>query len=249
MKWPAIGSIGVRPIHASAHVYCPRSAAIGWARSYFDDRERVVSIGLPLRALGLPTFLRVYRNAVVEIRDVTVRKGSTPRHEDALHVSWRVTHGGPFPTFSGVLTARADTMHAVLDFDGTYAPPFGIVGGVFDRFVGRHIARASVETLLHDMKRYIERLSLDERRATSFAAFEANTRDPHPSGYGVPLHGSIAVRRDGSYVACSIVLEGDAPAYDALLAGERRLSGDHVDALLAQLVKPDLHIAGQHHRN
>ena len=236
----------VRPLSASIVVDCPRSAAIEWVQRYFDDRQHVVSIGLPLRALGIPTFVRIYRNVRVELHSVAIRTPYTPRVETALHVAWHVTHGGPFPTFSGVLTARARATQATLHFEGTYEPPFRLAGTLFDRILGHQIAQASVETLLHDIKRFIERLSIEEHHATSFAAFEANLRDEHPSGfYGVPLHGSIAVRRDGSYLACSLVIEGDAPDFDRLTAGSYRLSETRIRELLADLAKPDLHVAAE----
>lgn len=244
MKRPSLGRDRVRPFQISTLVFCPRSAAIGWARRYFEERQRVIPFGLPLRALGIRTFLRVYRNVSVELHDVSLRTPFTPHVENALHVAWRVTHGGPFPTFSGILSARAHSTHATLHFEGTYTPPLGLAGAWFDRLLGRRIALAGATTLLHDIKRYIERLNIDEHSATSFAAFEANRRATHPTGfYGVPLHGSIAMRRDGSYLACSLVLEGDAPGFDGLMPGEMALSPERVVALLTELAKPDLRIA------
>lgn len=55
-------------------------------------------------------------------------------------------------------------------------------------------------------------MNVDEHREASFSAFESNRRGSvGPRAYGVPLHGSGAIRRDGAYVACSISLEGEAP--------------------------------------
>lgn len=234
----------MRSLQASMLVFCPRSIAITWAQRYFDERHRTVSIGVPLRAFGLRTFVHVYRNVTVEIEATSVRTAFTPRFEHALHLKWHATRGGPFPSLTGVLTARAHSTHATLHFEGRYSPPFGIAGNVFDRVVGRHIARISIETLLYDIKRFIERINIEEHAAASFAAFEANLRESKgASTSDVPLHGNVAIRRDGSYVSCSVTLEGEAPEFATLNPGEYALSSERVETLLAELAKPDLRIA------
>lgn len=235
-------ALGDAPITASIVVFCPRSEVIPWVQRYFDERKRIVSLGVPLRAFGIPTFARIFRNVSVELDRVSVRTAFTPRYEEALNVTWRTTTSNAFPTLRGVLTARAHSTHATLHFVGSYAPPFGIAGRFFDRIVGRFIARISIETLLHDIKRSIERINIDEHREASFSAYESNRRGSNGvRAYGVPLHGSIAIRRDGSYVACSISLEGEAPQFDALAPGEYALSRTCVETLMYELAKTDLH--------
>lgn len=225
-------------------VYCPRSDAINWTRRYFEAHQGVVPIGLALRAFGIPTFVHAYRDVAVELETVSLQTAFTPRAEAALHLTWRAAHGGPFPALTGVMTARAHSTHATLHFMGSYAPPFGIAGRFFDALVGRHIARISVRMLLCDIKRYIEQINIEEHVAGSFAAFEANARSPGgPDLSGVPVHGNVAIRRDGSYLACSITLEGDAPHIPQLVPGEYTLSAQRVETLLAELAKPDLRIA------
>lgn len=236
-------ALGDAPLKASIVVFCPRSEVIPWALRYFDQRKRVVSIGVPLRAFGIPTFARIFRHVNVEIEAVSVKTAFTPRYEDALNITWSSVKGNAFPTLRGVLTARAHSTHATLHFAGSYTPPFGIAGRFFDRIIGRFIARVSIGTLLHDVKRYIERINIDEHHDASFAAFESNRRGSHGKhAHGVPLHGSVAIRRDGEYVACSISLEGEAPGFDTLAPGEYVLGNAVVETLVCALSKTDLHI-------
>lgn len=243
MDWHYPQAPGEAPLKASIVVFCPRSEVITWALRYFDKRKRVVSIGVPLRIFGIPTFARIFRHVTVEIDAVSVKTAFTPRFEHALNITWHASKGNAFPTLRGVLTARARSTHATLHFSGSYAPPFGVAGRFFDRIVGRIIARISIETLLHDIKRSIESINIEEHREASFAAFESNRRGSHGQrSYGVPLHGSVAVRRDGSYVACSVSLEGEAPDFDALAPGEYALSNTCVETLLHELAKTDLHL-------
>ena len=231
----------MRPLKASILVSCPQSVAIDWAQRYFDERHRIIPIGLPLRAFRLPTFVHIFRIVTVGVEAVSIpTASSTPRFEQALNLTWNGTHTGPFPRITGVLTARAHSTHAMIDFAGSYTPPFGFVGMVFDRLVGRHIARLFVETLLYDIKHHIERINIEEHTAASFAAYEANLRGSTGKGCSdVPLHGSVAIRRDGSYLACAVTVEGEAPDFAALVPGEYALSPARVETLLAELTKPD----------
>lgn len=235
----------MRPLKASIHVSCPQSVAIDWALRYFDERHRIIPIGLPLRAFRLPTFIHISRIVTVGVKAVSIpTASSTPRFEQALDLTWNGTHAGPFPRISGVLTARAHSTHAMLHFLGSYTPPFGMVGMLFDRLVGRHIARLFIQTLLYDIKHHIERINIEEHTAASFAAYEANLRDSvDKSCYDVPLHGSVAIRRDSSYVACAVTVEGEAPDFSALVPGKYALSPARVEMLLAELTKPDPGIA------
>lgn len=234
----------MRSLKASILVSCPQSVAISWAQRYFDERDRTVPIGLPLRALRLPTFVHIFRIVTVGVEAVSIpTASSTPRFQPELHLTLNGTHSGPFPKITGVLTAQAHSTHSKLQFAGTYTPPYGFAGMLFDRFIGQHIGRLLVQTLLYDIKRHIERINIDEHAAASFAAYEANLRDATGTcGFCVPLHGSVAIRRDGSYVACAVMLEGEAPDFAALTPGEYALSPERVEILLARLTNPDLRV-------
>ena len=232
-------------LDASILVSCPQSVAISWAQRYFDERHRIVPIGLPLRAFRLPTFVHIFRIVTVGVEAVSIPTGSsTPKFKQELHLTWNGTRPGPFPKITGVLTAQARSTHAMLHFVGSYTPSFGFAGELFDRLVGRHISRLFVQTLLYDIKHHIERMNIEEHTAASFAAYEANLRDSTGTGSSdVPLHGSVAIRRDSSYVSCAVTLEGEVPGLTALNPGEYTLSPECVEMLLAELNPPDLRIA------
>jgi uncharacterized membrane protein len=54
-----------------------------------------------------------------------------------------------FPDFHGALRLRiASVEETRLSLEGTYQPPFGAFGAVFDLVIGRRIARATMRDLL-----------------------------------------------------------------------------------------------------
>jgi hypothetical protein len=78
--------------------------------------------------------------------------------EQRIAVTWRPElEQEPFPTFTGTLALEAATPKAcALVLDGTYEPPFGVAGKVFDAAVGRRIAEATAEELLKEIGGFIE---------------------------------------------------------------------------------------------
>ena len=78
----------------------------------------------------------------------------TPR----FHVHWEAEEGGLYPVFDGTLAVGGDEDYNAfwLLLDGTYVPPGGIVGAVFDAVVGHRIAVATAKSLLGDMSEAIE---------------------------------------------------------------------------------------------
>ncbi len=122
------------------------------ARSYLDEtleplatsgRESAMTLSLPLGDLAV-------RKEVT----VTFRPGSDPRHfDEPWTVHWEPKGGGPYPAFDGTLTVRAaeDYDSAILELDGTYVPPLGMVGAAFDAVAGSRIATATAHTLLRSI--------------------------------------------------------------------------------------------------
>jgi hypothetical protein len=73
-------------------------------------------------------------------------------------ISWpagRTSGGVPTPAFSGVLALGAgeNYQECVLELSGSYAPPGGPAGGVFDEVIGRRIAHTTLSMLLDDVGR------------------------------------------------------------------------------------------------
>lgn len=89
---------------------------------------------------------------------ISPRSGS-PRRA-VLDVRWRPLSDGPYPSFSGTLSAEEiEAGWSRLDLDGEYVPPGGIVGAAFDAVLGHRIAAESVQDLLHTLKTAFEDLA------------------------------------------------------------------------------------------
>jgi hypothetical protein len=133
----------------------PFSVTIDLAERFFKKPQHL-AVG-PLRWL---------RATVVQeagqIRDVT---DETMVHE-ALLVVWKARPRLPLPELHGLLTVRVNAPFTEVSIRCTYEPPFGAAGWLFDAFVGRAIAAATMRNLLDDVCAYAER----EYRATHAAA-------------------------------------------------------------------------------
>jgi hypothetical protein len=86
------------------------------------------------------------------------RVGPASGWNDTVHVKWRPEGGGPFPDFDGTLKIVPDEDYSAcwLALDGTYLPPGGIAGKLFDVAVGRRIAHATGRRLLEEIKSEVE---------------------------------------------------------------------------------------------
>jgi len=128
-------------------VRCPFSVAHDYAEDFFADAARGVELHVPLRDLA-PTRTGHLRRRVrlVAVRRLDVDEPG--RAHDALEIDW--TAGTRFfPDFQGALRLRiASVEETRLTLEGSYQPPFGAFGAVFDLVVGRRIARATMRDLL-----------------------------------------------------------------------------------------------------
>ena len=80
---------------------------------------------------------------------------------DVVSIKWVPEGTAALPSFSGTLTVcgEEDPARSHIELDGSYAPPFGAAGQVFDAAIGHHIAQATARELLSDIKTAIERNS------------------------------------------------------------------------------------------
>ena len=88
--------------------------------------------------------------------DITM--DSKPGNVDAtFNVDWKASGGGPYPSFHGELAIENEDYDSFwLELRGTYQPPFGFLGSVFDAIAGRRIAAQSARELLAKMASSIE---------------------------------------------------------------------------------------------
>ena len=132
-----------RIIRRNAFATCAFSVAIACAEEYL---QRAVVRGR-IRELLVRTDLSA---TVVEDYTDTVR-----RHE-ALAFQWR-PRSAIFPAAHALLTVRPHAPQGTeLQLSIAYRPPFKRFGGVFDAWLGRHLAWITCGLLLHRLRVEIE---------------------------------------------------------------------------------------------
>jgi hypothetical protein len=133
----------------------------GLAKSYLDSEFGGVAgheLLWHLRAPGPSTSADGPLDLEKDV-DVTIRRGEDPMHfDEPWNVTWSPHGGGPFPTFEGTLTVRADESWnvAVLELSGSYKPPLGFAGVAFDALLGARLAAATAKALLAEIGRQLE---------------------------------------------------------------------------------------------
>jgi hypothetical protein len=133
-------------------VDCSFDRAPGYLTEYFGSLGAIQGSGatLPLR-LQLP---------IASIaRDVLATLKPTPGY--SLYENWAVTwipkHPGPYPSFEGRLDIKPDGPGRLrLELSGSYVPPGGSAGKLFDATLGKHIASSTMHELLNTLKAVLE---------------------------------------------------------------------------------------------
>lgn len=139
---------------AHEHVRCPCDRLERYVAAYLETFRREdgtirLSLGpLPIHTLGF----NLERPVVAHLE-----LGPDPAGlNQVLHVSWEPDGGGPFPAFTGILTAEpleeSESDDSLLALDGIYRPPGGAPGKLFDEAIGYSIARGSARTLLDRLR-------------------------------------------------------------------------------------------------
>ena len=74
-----------------------------------------------------------------------------------MQIHWTPTGQVLYPAFDGTLRASDEGLgFSRLDLEGSYDPPFGPAGAIFDAAVGKRVAQSAVRALLGDVKRSVE---------------------------------------------------------------------------------------------
>jgi hypothetical protein len=168
MTTPLVRTAGTTAIHVDLTCECPFSIAEEYAVAYLERAqaggpEATVGISLPL---PLPRFGRRVAISFGLATDVTERG----RRHDEVRIVW--ASGSPlFPNFRGTIRFRIHRGSTLMTVDGSYDPPFGVAGAVFDRAIGRWIALASLRNLAGRLRNELERRQREW--SATFAALEA----------------------------------------------------------------------------
>ncbi len=155
-------------------VQVPFSVAHDYAEDFFRAAERDVEVRVPLRDL----FWAVrgqFRRPVRLVFALHPDETDDGRRHNAMMVEW--TAGTRlFPQFHGTLRLRiASVASTLLTLEGAYRPPFAPLGVVFDRLVGRRIARATMAELLERLALAMEQREDAYRTADTARAASGST--------------------------------------------------------------------------
>ncbi len=119
-----------------------------YVADFFAERPH-----LRVKVLASGTTAVEARSELIEDRIDTVR-----RHE-ALALSWR-PRWSVFPSFEGgSITVRPNFAGSMLQMEGSYEPPGGHMGRLFDRLIGERLAYGTMDHLLDRLRRYVEHRS------------------------------------------------------------------------------------------
>jgi hypothetical protein len=141
----------VGTVHAEVLANCPFSIAGEYASEYFKEAERGGD-GAVLHAgpLGHRVTVRFGLRT-----DVT--EPGRPHDEILLHWSAGTAW---LPDLVGTLRMRIENANTRLLLDGSYVPPGGPLGGLFDAIAGRRVARATADDVLRRLARALEEREL-----------------------------------------------------------------------------------------
>ncbi len=146
-------------------VRCPFSVAHDYAEDFFAGGARGVELHVPLRDIA-PTRGGQLRKRVRLVAERRPDEHETGRAHDALQIDWKAGTRF-FPDFRGALRLRIESVETTrLTLEGTYEPPLGPFGRLFDAVIGRRIARATLRDLLARLGEAMEQRE-DEFRARS----------------------------------------------------------------------------------
>ncbi|MBV8364134.1 MAG: hypothetical protein JO193_06165 [Candidatus Eremiobacteraeota bacterium] len=144
-------------IKQSVLVDCPLHEIMYYAERYFSvhrkgQEQGTFTLTVDSAALNMPGRVQASHqvNVAYEV------KKAAGNEADAISLAWD-PQDKMMPRFAGVLHAeRSEGAHSTLILEGTYNPPFGAVGAAFDAVLGQRIASATANSLLEDIKTFIE---------------------------------------------------------------------------------------------
>lgn len=132
-------------VSVTRFVNCPFSAVIDFAEETLRSRPDITLSPVPHVGQRV--------NVTAQVTDDT---SDTSRLHDALLIAWQPKLRALFPNFHGALTVRPKDRGAWLRIQGSYDPPLGIPGRIFDAVAGRFIARRTLARTLKEVCEAVE---------------------------------------------------------------------------------------------
>jgi hypothetical protein len=156
-----------RPLRFYGYVDRPYDAVRSLLRSRATDVFQHATNAASERANELVARLRSGVSGLEIGVDVRIEVAKEPEEEGIaglppvthLAIRWKAAqHASLFPSMSARLSispmAFAETR---VEFDGTYQPPLGVVGGLLNAAIGHQIAEATVHRFVNDIIEEIRR--------------------------------------------------------------------------------------------
>jgi hypothetical protein len=147
----------VRQLNRSVLVNAPSSFALAFLGTYFLERGPTsegdeISLRFPLPSIVIDGLTLEKR-----VRLIFHASAPTGNHEQSLTFGWRPLGTKSLPDFDGTLHATDEqNSHCRLVIGGTYTPPGGSAGMLFDRLIGGRISAATLTALLRQLRDAIE---------------------------------------------------------------------------------------------
>lgn len=123
------------------------------AKTYLHERYNAIADGKQTVSFALHA-AGMQKNVIA-----TFKHASDDMHfDEPWQVEWKPSGGGPYPSFSGRLTVRADYDYksSLLELEGSYQPPLGAAGAAFDLVAGHRIASQTARYLLAEIAAELE---------------------------------------------------------------------------------------------
>ncbi len=123
----------------SVRIHAPRSEVIDRLEAFFSRRPK-----LQVKALGSSTAgVDVRYSLLYDWTRVTPPRGG-------IAFAWRPAWRG-FPSFGATLTVQSVSEETELILEGSYDPPGGVLGRLFDLAVGKRLAVRTMDALLDEL--------------------------------------------------------------------------------------------------
>ncbi len=118
----------------------------------FKGRDGVARLRLRVPTDGPPHGFAIDREVRIEVRRPTEAGEGTI-------IVWKPEGTVALPTFEGTLVACSNGVpdRSYIELEGSYTPPFGVAGQIFDAAIGKRIAQATAREFLKDLKAAIEK--------------------------------------------------------------------------------------------
>lgn len=78
------------------------------------------------------------------------------RCREVFFARWACRPPFQIPTLCGVVSANGNGLTTTISFDAVYEPDAGIVGAIFDRFLGRRLAKEAAIAFSQRISRFVE---------------------------------------------------------------------------------------------